>query len=209
MTTEPAYVSRSVFEPEGYRAPPQSAVSWGAIWAGASVALASGMILSLAAGGLGYTVSYSGLASRTSLANFTPIAGAVAMAVQVLSAAFGGYVAGRLRTTWVGVHGDETHFRDTAHGLIAWAVATLLGVLFAAIVLSPYADALAAATAPPLEPPTPDEALRMANLAAQSSLFIAVGMLLSGFVAAVAGRLGGHQHEHMHALVYRVDRDRV
>ena len=45
---------------------------------------------------------------------------------QWLSSAFGGYLTGRLRTKWVGVRTDEVLFRDTAHGLLAWALATLL-----------------------------------------------------------------------------------
>ena len=40
-------------------------------------------------------------------------------------------MAGRLRTKWVNLHTDEVFFRDTAHGFLAWALATLLvaGVL--------------------------------------------------------------------------------
>ncbi len=47
----------------------------------------------------------------------------------------GGYLAGRLRTKWTQIHGDETYFRDTAHGFVSWAVATLLtaGLLTSAI----------------------------------------------------------------------------
>ena len=37
----------------------------------------------------------------------------------------GGYLAGRLRTKWVEAHTDEVYFRDTAHGFLAWAVASL------------------------------------------------------------------------------------
>jgi len=37
----------------------------------------------------------------------------------------GGYLAGRLRTRWVGVHTREVYFRDTAHGFLAWAAATV------------------------------------------------------------------------------------
>jgi hypothetical protein len=44
---------------------------------------------------------------------------------QLLSCAMGGYLAGRLRTKWVAVHTDEVYFRDTAHGFLAWAVASL------------------------------------------------------------------------------------
>jgi hypothetical protein len=37
----------------------------------------------------------------------------------------GGYLAGRLRTKWVDAQTDEVFFRDTAHGFLAWAVASL------------------------------------------------------------------------------------
>jgi hypothetical protein len=45
---------------------------------------------------------------------------------QIMSAGLGGYLAGRLRRHWPGIGTDETHFRDTAHGFLAWALATLL-----------------------------------------------------------------------------------
>ncbi len=46
--------------------------------------------------------------------------------VQWLTTGHGGYLTGRLRTKWVGIHTDETFFRDTANGFMAWALATLL-----------------------------------------------------------------------------------
>ena len=46
--------------------------------------------------------------------------------VQLLASVVGGYLAGRLRSRWVTVHTNEVFFRDTAHGFLAWAVATLL-----------------------------------------------------------------------------------
>jgi hypothetical protein len=45
--------------------------------------------------------------------------------IQWVSAALGGYIAGRLRTRWHGTHAHEVFFRDTAHGLITWSVATV------------------------------------------------------------------------------------
>ena len=48
----------------------------------------------------------------------------------------GGYVAGRLRTRWVGVHTHEIFFRDTAHGFLAWALATVIGAGFLAAAAS-------------------------------------------------------------------------
>ncbi|WP_442285111.1 hypothetical protein [Variovorax sp. M-6] len=45
---------------------------------------------------------------------------------QIAASGMGGYLAGRLRTKWAGVHTDEVYFRDTAHGFLAWGVATLV-----------------------------------------------------------------------------------
>jgi hypothetical protein len=46
--------------------------------------------------------------------------------VAVMSSAIGGYLAARLRTKWVRLHSNEVFFRDTAHGFLAWAFATLI-----------------------------------------------------------------------------------
>jgi len=182
--------------PPGSAGPPQSAISWSAIWAGAAAAIAASLLLSLAAAGLGFDTGLPGIVTRSSLRTFAPEVGAAAILIQVLSAALGGYVAGRTRTIWTSLHDDESHFRDTAHGLVTWAVATIAGVLLAVLVLAPYAEALAAAgQAAPL---TPADAQRAANIASQSSLFIAIGMLLAAFVSAVAARIGGLRHEEMH-----------
>jgi hypothetical protein len=45
---------------------------------------------------------------------------------QWVGSALGGYLTGRLRTKWVGIRTDEIFFRDTAHGFLAWALATVL-----------------------------------------------------------------------------------
>jgi len=186
------------YDDSGAQRWPQPAISWAAIVAGASVAIAVSLVLSLAAAGLGFTVGYPGLATRGSLSAFSPMVGAGAIVIQVLSSALGGFIAGRLRTTWVGVHGDESHFRDTAHGLVTWAVATVVGVILAITVLAPYADRMALASAAITVDQTPGEIERAANIAAQSALFIAIGMLLSAFVASIAARLGGMEHEAMY-----------
>jgi hypothetical protein len=52
---------------------------------------------------------------------------------EIFACGIGGYVAGRLRTKWVGVHTDEVYFRDTAHGFLVWAVAL---VILAAVLTS-------------------------------------------------------------------------
>ena len=172
-------------------------ISWSAIIAGATVALATSLFLTLLAAGFGYRFGFGGLSSRSSLEAFSPIFGAGAIAAQVVSAGLGGYIAGRLRHQWLSAHLDEAHFRDTAHGLLAWALSTVVGVVLAATVLIPYAEQLAAPIAPTVL--TADEALRASNIAMQAAFFTAVGMLLSAFVAAVAGRIGGLRNEEMHA----------
>jgi hypothetical protein len=44
----------------------------------------------------------------------------------MIASSVGGYLAARLRPRWVGVHGNEVFFRDTGHGLITWAFATVV-----------------------------------------------------------------------------------
>jgi hypothetical protein len=176
-----------------YRTAFEPAISWSSIAAGALVALAVSVFLTILAAGFGYDLAAGGLPTRASLAAFTPEIGAGAVAIQVLSAGLGGYVTGRLRHVWVGAHSDEAHFRDTAHGLLTWAVATLAGVVLAATVIAPYGEQLAAAS-----PSAPADPARLSQILVQSMFFIAVGMILSAFTAAVAARVGGLQNEHMH-----------
>lgn len=176
-------------------------LSWSAIFAGAFVSLAISILLTLLAAGFGYDLAASGLSTRQSLAGFTPEAGAGAIAIQVIAAGLGGYLAGRLRHPWFSAHTDEAHFRDTAQGLIVWALASIAGLVLAATVVAPYAAQLAEATAPVV--PTPADLDRAAHVLSQSAFFTAVGMLLSAFVAAVAARIGGLRTEDMHGKARR------
>jgi hypothetical protein len=66
--------------------------------------------------------------SGVSTSTFKTGTGIYLVIVAVMSSAVGGYLAARLRSKWVGVHTHEVFFRDTAHGFIAWAFATLLSV---------------------------------------------------------------------------------
>jgi hypothetical protein len=56
--------------------------------------------------------------------------------VEWISSGLGGYVTGRLRTKWVGLHTHEVFFRDTAHGFLTWAVASVIGALILASAVS-------------------------------------------------------------------------
>lgn len=104
----------------------ESAVSWGAILAGA----AGGAALSLALLVLGTGFGLSALSPWSGQGASAHTIGTSAIVwlifTQLAASAVGGYLAGRLRTRWVSVHSDEVYFRDTAHGLLSWAVATLV-----------------------------------------------------------------------------------
>jgi len=52
--------------------------------------------------------------------------------MHAVSSGFGGWLTGRLRTRWVSIHTDEVHFRDTANGFLAWAVAVVVTFAFLA-----------------------------------------------------------------------------
>jgi hypothetical protein len=102
-----------------------SAVSWGAIIAGAAAAAALSLILLILGVGLGLSsvspFAYEGI-SAASFGISTIIWLTV---TQLLSSGLGGYLAGRLRTKWMDAHTDEIYFRDTAHGFLSWAIAAL------------------------------------------------------------------------------------
>ena len=104
----------------------QSTVSWGAVIGGAcrgrgivAVPFALGV-------GLGLSSISPWSDQGVSATTFKVGTGVYLVAVAMLASTVGGYLAGRLRHSWAGVHNDEIYFRDTAHGLLAWALATVL-----------------------------------------------------------------------------------
>ncbi|HJQ57827.1 MAG TPA: hypothetical protein VJ890_13015 [Vineibacter sp.] len=103
-----------------------SAVSWPAILAGGVAAAALTLVLLSLGTGLGLSVVSPWSEWNITAVRVATAAGIFAVVVAVMSSAVGGYVAGRLRSHWVGVHTDEVYFRDTAHGLLAWAFATVV-----------------------------------------------------------------------------------
>lgn len=102
-----------------------SAVSWGAIFAGAAAAAALSLILLILGTGLGLSSISPWANAGVSGTTFGVSTIILITLTQLLSAGMGGYLAGRLRTKWVEVHTDEVFFRDTAHGFLAWAIASL------------------------------------------------------------------------------------
>ena len=105
---------------------PTSGVSWSAITAGAVTAAALTLLLIAFGAGLGLSAVSPRSGSWVSGSTFKVGTGIYLLVVAVTASAVGGYLAARLRTPWTGIHTNEVFFRDTAHGLISWAFATIL-----------------------------------------------------------------------------------
>jgi hypothetical protein len=99
-----------------------SAISWAAIIGGASAAVALSLILLALGSGFGLASVSPWPNSGASVTTFTVMTAIWLVVVQWISSGLGGYLTGRLRTKWVGVHTHEVFFR-----LLAWAVAAVIG----------------------------------------------------------------------------------
>ncbi len=119
----------------------RSAIAWGPIFGGAVAATGISLILILFGSGLGLTMVSPWSGESASAATVGITAAIWLVVVQWLSAALGGYLTGRLRTKWAAVHTDEVFFRDTAHGFVSWAVATVFVAGFLASSLGSLAGA--------------------------------------------------------------------
>jgi hypothetical protein len=124
--------SRRVAHNAGSDEANSSGVSWSAVLAGGFVTAALSLILLALGTGLGFaSVSvWSGVGASASAIGTAAIFWFIL--IQILSASMGGYLAGRLRTKWTGIHTDEVYFRDTAHGFLAWSVALVVTAAFLA-----------------------------------------------------------------------------
>ena len=172
--------------------PPQtSAVAWGAVIAGTVVALGTGLIFAALGAGFAAGSLAAWPNAGHNLTHFSAMTGAWIIIGQWMSIGLGAYLTGRLRTRWHGLHTHEVFFRDTANGLVTWAVATVVVAGLGAVTTSLGAPdaALAAQTL------TPDAAQAAAKAAAGFSIFTAVSLLVGAFVACIAAALGGQERD--------------
>lgn len=124
-TRDPADYTLATKDPVLLARQHEATVSWGAVFAGGVGAAAFALVLLTLGSGLGLT-SISPWSSGSSNAKAFGFAAVVWVCVtSILTSGLGGYLAGRLRSRWLAVDADEIHFRDTAHGFLSWAVATL------------------------------------------------------------------------------------
>jgi len=120
-------------------------IQWSAIFAGAVAASALAFILHAFAGAIGISLSSTAPTWRDASFALILLSGLYLILAALVSYGFGAYVAARLRAPLAG-RADDIEFRDGLHGLIVWALATLLtGVL--AIALAQAAPRLAVPSA--------------------------------------------------------------
>ena len=191
---------------------PHGGLSWSAAFGGAAVATAiTVMLLALGAGiGLG-SISPRTPGSNPSVATFTAVAAVWLVVVQWISSGFGGYLAGRLRPRWTGLHSTETGFRDTATGLVAWAVSTVVVVVAIASGMSATLSGIGhAATGGAAGGPGSyllSTLFRPATPAAINPLTYATGSVAKQEAAEVLanagpkGKLGAADHDYLVQLV--------
>lgn len=123
--------------------PSVAGVSWAAVVAGAVTSCALTLLLLAFGAGVGFSVVSPWNNSGVSATTFEIGTGLYFVVMAMISSALGGYLAGRLRNRWIGVPTTEVHFRDTAHGFLAWALASVLG---AVLLASPATSLLGGAT---------------------------------------------------------------
>jgi disulfide bond formation protein DsbB len=105
-------------------------VHWTPVIAGALVASALSLVLIAFGGSLGLSVASTAPTWRDTSASLTLLSGLYLVLTALVSFGFGGYVAGRLRTTWdPGLHSEFVEFRDGTHGLLSWALAVVISRL--------------------------------------------------------------------------------
>lgn len=103
-----------------------SAISWGAVIAGAFVATAMMFMLAALGSGLGLAMGspWGDGPSATTVGWLTAV---WVVIVEVISFATGGYVAARMRRAYPAtVHTNEIGLRDGMHGFVVWAFAVVV-----------------------------------------------------------------------------------
>jgi hypothetical protein len=106
-------------------------VQWGPIFAGAIVAAGLAFVLHSFAAAIGLAAASTAPTWRDASSVLWLTSGLYLILVALASYGFGGYIAGRMRSRWASAAADETEFRDGMHGLLVWAVATLITALLA------------------------------------------------------------------------------
>ena len=213
-------------------------VDWGAVFAGAVVATAIGLILSAFGLGLGLAVNSPYEGEGVSPGAFAVGAGLWTLAIQLLAFSIGGYVCARLRAPQTGMSEHESDVRDSLHGVVVWGTGVIAAGVISFFLLSGVtaasenaepggviasvtqaADAevdQAASAEGAVNPEARDETMaeRRAEIARKAGLisaFVTAASLLLGAVAAffAAGVGGRHRDQNVQVKFFAIRRTRV
>jgi hypothetical protein len=105
-------------------------VQWAPVIAGAIAAAALAFVLHSVAGGIGLSIGSAAPSWRDASFALVLLSALYLVLTAVAAYGFGGYVSGLLREPTT-APADEVEFRDGMHGLLVWALATLLTAVFA------------------------------------------------------------------------------
>ena len=106
-------------------------VQWGPIIAGGIAATALALVLHSFAVAIGLSVSSTAPTWRDASIALVLLSGLYLLLAAIVSYGFGAYLAGRMRPRLTTATPEEIEFRDGTHGLLVWALATLLTGLIA------------------------------------------------------------------------------
>jgi hypothetical protein len=151
---------------------PVKYVQWGPVIAGAVTAAALAAVLHAFAGAIGLAVSSTAPTWRDASVALWILSGVYLILVALAAYGLGGYVAGllrdRLATT---ARTDEIELRDNVHGLLVWAVATLITALLLV---------MAASASTRLAAPSGGSAGAAASVAGENTIAFDIDRLLRG-----------------------------
>jgi hypothetical protein len=124
-------------------------VDWGAILAGAAVAVGTFSVFAAFGSAIGLALVPSASENRTAATGLLVAAALWALWVQLSSYMAGGYITGRLRQRIGDARPHEVEMRDGAHGLVMWAVGVVLSSLIAGWIAMAGGSAAATVAAGP------------------------------------------------------------
>src|SRR3954467_887472 len=105
-------------------------LQWGPVIAGAVTVAALATVLHAFAGAIGLAVSSTAPTWRDASIALWILSGVYLVLVALASYGLGGYIAGMLRERFAtAVAPEDIELRDNVHGLLVWAIATLLTAL--------------------------------------------------------------------------------
>jgi len=146
-------------------APAEHAVfglQWSAIIAGTIAAAALAFVLHSFAAAIGISVSSTAPSWRDTSFALVLVSGLYVLLVAIAAYAFGAYVAARVRARFASAPAEAVEFNDGMHGLVVWALATLLTGLLALAAI----EALPRVAAPSGTSAAPATAVRGENIIA-------------------------------------------